>query len=162
MYALRELKDRHHTILRLASEGKKNVEIADILGMSPVTVSCVLRSPLARAELSRLRQKLEEALIAKAPTLPIAERLRDELEQGAEEAVRHNLGVLRSPHVDVKVRTRAAMHFMDKVIFKEQETNANEVSYKEILRGVADIERQIRDSTVIPIANTKIIDTKAS
>lgn len=157
-YSLQSLKARHLEIIRRAAKGQKNVEIATALNLHPITVSCVLRSPLAQAELSRLKEVLEQRL----PEMPIYERLRDKLEAAATEALTLNAEVLKSNLVDIKVRTRVASHFLDKVVFKEQEDDTKEASYKDILRSVSNIEQQLRQSTVQVVPNDRIIDQAAS
>lgn len=159
MYAVKQLRARHHAILRDAASGLKNVEIAERYGLSPVTVSCILRSPLAQAELARLKAIAESAL---TDNRPIDERLKERLEEAATDALETNIAIMRSPITDVKVKARVASHFMDKVIFKQQEDDSREVSYRDILRGVAGIEAALRASTVVPVADAKVIDTKAS
>jgi hypothetical protein len=141
-------------IIRRASKGQKNVEIADALNMHPVTISCVLRSPLARAELARLSKLLEEKL----PEMPIYERLQDKLEAAAVASLELNAAVVQNNLVDIKVRTRVASHFLDKVVFKEQEDDTREASYKDILRSVSNIEQQLRTNTVQVISNDRIIE----
>jgi len=159
MYAIKELRARHHAILRDAAAGFKNVEIANRYGLAPITVSCILRSPLAQAELARLKAIAETSLV---DNRPVAERVKERLEEAAVDAVETNLAIMRSSLTDVKVRARVASHFMDKVIFKQQESDEREVSYRDILRSVAGIEAALRNSTVVPVADAKVIDTKAS
>lgn len=152
-YSVKTLRDRHHAILRLAAEGRKNVEIAQLLNLSSVTVSCILRSPLAKAELARLRQKLEAEL-----SIPLAERLKARLEEGATMALEQNIAIMKSPIVDVKVKARVGMHMLDRVVFKEVEDDTKETSYRDILRSLSNVEKQLQNSTVIPVQGARVID----
>jgi predicted transcriptional regulator len=50
-YAIEQLWDIHHEILRLALMGNKQIDIARHLNISPVMVSYTLRSPIAAQQL---------------------------------------------------------------------------------------------------------------
>lgn len=54
-YQVEQLWDIHHEIVRLALTGMKHVEIAEFLGVSPVTVSYTLRSPIVMRQLEQMR-----------------------------------------------------------------------------------------------------------
>jgi hypothetical protein len=66
-YQVTQLWDLHHEITRLALIGMKHIDIATKLGVSPVTVSYTLRSPIVARQLDQMRavRDLEAVDIAK-------------------------------------------------------------------------------------------------
>lgn len=60
---LKELKAHHRNIIQMSFNGFKAAEIADRLGIAPITVSQVLNSPLGKAYLDGLNDKMTEATI---------------------------------------------------------------------------------------------------
>jgi hypothetical protein len=54
-YQIEQMWDVHHEIVRLALIGMKHVDIASHLGVSPVTVSYTLRSPIVKDQLDNMR-----------------------------------------------------------------------------------------------------------
>lgn len=60
---LKELKAQHRNIVQLAFNGFKQVEIAEQLEIAPQTVYNVLNSPLGKAYLDGLSDKVKEATI---------------------------------------------------------------------------------------------------
>ena len=54
-YQVEQMWDVHHEVVRLALTGMKHVEIAEFLGVSPVTVSYTLRSPIVMRQLEQMR-----------------------------------------------------------------------------------------------------------
>ena len=61
-HVVNKLRPRHYAALHLALLGRSHVEIAFRVGMTPGHVGDLLRSPLARAELGRLRTTAETKL----------------------------------------------------------------------------------------------------
>jgi predicted transcriptional regulator len=59
-YEIKGLWQRHHEIINLAAQGWKQVDIAEILGIDPQTVSNTLNSQLGEAKLSIIRQERDE------------------------------------------------------------------------------------------------------
>lgn len=57
---LKELRSQHRSIIQMSFNGFKNNEIAEKLGMSPATISQILRSPLGQAYLNGLIDKAQE------------------------------------------------------------------------------------------------------
>lgn len=55
-YDVKALWQRHHEIVNLSARGFKNVEIAEILGIDPQTVSNILNSTLGEEKLAELRE----------------------------------------------------------------------------------------------------------
>ena len=60
---LKELKAQHRNIIQLAFNGYKRNEIAEQLDIAPQTVSNVLNSPLGKAYLNGLSDKIKETTI---------------------------------------------------------------------------------------------------
>ena len=54
-YEIKSLWQRSHEIINLAARGYKNLDIADILGITPATVSNTLNSELGERKLSDIR-----------------------------------------------------------------------------------------------------------
>jgi len=69
-YEIKQLWQLNHEILNLAAKGFKQVEIADILNITPQTVSNTLNSELGQHKLSELRLERDEE------TKVIAEKIR--------------------------------------------------------------------------------------
>jgi len=59
-YEIKSLWQRNHEIINLAARGFKNVEIAEILGVTPACVSDTLNSELGERKLSDLRKGRDE------------------------------------------------------------------------------------------------------
>jgi hypothetical protein len=53
-YQIEQLWDIHHEVVRLALIGMKQIDIATHLGISPVTVSYTLRSPIVARQLEQM------------------------------------------------------------------------------------------------------------
>ena len=142
----KKLRTNHHEILRLSFIGKSNKDISEIVGISPVAISCILRSPLARAELERMRLKAEESIT----NIPLRTRLQDELNSGAEEALRLERAIIRDKNAELKVRQKSAHHLVDRVLFnKDVDTGESTESYRDILRKLDAIERKSNSVTVV-------------
>ena len=60
---LKELKAHHRNMIQMAFNGFKAPEIADRLEMSTITVSNVLRSPLGKAYMEGLTDKMKDATL---------------------------------------------------------------------------------------------------
>ena len=60
---LKELKAHHRNIIQMSFNGFKAPEIADRLEMSTITVSNVLRSPLGKAYMEGLTDKMKDATL---------------------------------------------------------------------------------------------------
>jgi len=54
-YNIKQLWQRSHEIINLAAQGYKNTDIAEILGITPATVSLTLNSELGQKKLSDIR-----------------------------------------------------------------------------------------------------------
>lgn len=134
-----ELTQRHREIIRLAFLGRTNTEIAERMDMDRGTIGLILRTPLAQAELARLNSKAEAILV----NTPLRVALDEDLRAAATESLRINRAILNDPTVDVRVRSKTAQHFMDRVIFQEN-PDEKESSYRDILRRLDAIDRNVR------------------
>lgn len=158
MYQVKRLNVRHHEIIRRAFLGEKYVDIATAMGLSSMAISCLMNSPLAQAELARLKADADD----KTTDVPMRLRLVEELNAAGMEAVVINRTIMNDSRVDVKVRARIGAHFMDRVVFQKSPDDESEGSYKAILRSVSNIERQLIDNTVHVIPNDNVIEGQAS
>lgn len=59
-YDIKALWQRNHEIVNLAARGLNNVDIAEILGITPATVSNTINSELGRRKLSEIRLGRDE------------------------------------------------------------------------------------------------------
>lgn len=157
-YHVKRLNVRHHEIIRRAFLGEKQVDIALALGLTPMAISCLMNSPLAQAELARLKASADE----KVTDVPLRVRLAEELSAAGMEAVTINRAIMNDAHVDVKVRAKIGSHFMDRVVFNKSPDDEGEGSYRAILRSVSNIERQLLDNTIQVIPQDNIIEGQAS
>ncbi len=90
-YEAKQLWQRHHEIVNLSVRGFKNVEIAEILGIDPQTVSNVLNSQLGMEKTSEIRLERDDE------TKVIVERVRKLTEKAVqvyEDAFNNNNGEL--------------------------------------------------------------------
>lgn len=154
MYHVKRLNIRHHEVIRRAFLGEKQVEIAAAMGLTPMAISCLLNSPLAQAEIARLKDQADE----KITDVPLRVALAEELAKAGMEAVTINRAIMNDRTVDVKVRARVGAHFMDRVVFQKGPDDEEEGSYRAILKSVSNIERQLLDKTVQVIDNSRIIE----
>lgn|SRR5262245_22348637 len=133
------ISQRHREIIRLAFLGRTNVEIAERMSMDRASIGLILRSPLAQAELARMNAKAEAVLV----NTPLRVALDKDLRDAATESLRLNRAILADPKVDMRVRSKTAQHFMDRIIFSEG-PNEQETSYRDILRRLDAIDRNVR------------------
>lgn len=92
-HRVKKLRDRHFAVLSRALLGESNIEISEALSLTPGHVGDVLRSPVARNELARLRAEIEEHI----KTVPL-------------EALRVSRGLLNDEHAPMSVRASTARH----------------------------------------------------
>lgn len=145
MHHLKRLQTRHHEVLRLSIAGLKNTEIGHIVGLSPVAVSCILRSPIAQAELRRLKDMADES----ATNIPLKIALANELKQFGKEALIVQRGILNDSKVDLKLRSKVAAHAMDKIIFAGSEDEDRGGSIRDVLRTLDKVVDHIKNTAPI-------------
>lgn len=134
-----EISQRHREIIRLAFLGRPVNEIAERMSMDRSSIRMILRNPLAQAELARLNSKAETILV----NTPLRVALDKDLRDAATESLRLNRSILSDPSVDMRVRSKTAQHFMDKIIFSDG-PEEKEASYRDILRRLDAIDRNVR------------------
>jgi predicted transcriptional regulator len=62
-YDIKQLWSRSHEVLNLAALGYKNTEIAQLLGITPATVSNTLNGTLGQQKLSSLRKERDQGVV---------------------------------------------------------------------------------------------------
>lgn len=139
-----ELRPRHHNIIRLAFMGMKYKDIAEKVGITPVVVSCILSSSLAKRELAQLRAAQDTTIAQNVNRIAI----QQELTEAAGEAVRQNRLIMNSDIADIKLKAKLGMHFMDRVIFDQNRDDDERQSFRDILRAINRVEKKV-DGTVI-------------
>jgi hypothetical protein len=71
VYEVKEIWYQHHEIIRLIVLGYGNVEISNLTGYTPQTISNIRNSPIVRERISELQGELDSR------TLNIVERVRE-------------------------------------------------------------------------------------
>lgn len=93
-----ECWDRHHAIVQLIVAGLNNKQIAAKIGCTPQTVSNVRNSPVARAQISRLRGEQEDEVV-QAHSL---------LREAACDAAQRLVDCVQNENADQKLQTDVA------------------------------------------------------
>ena len=138
------LRPRHQEIIRLSFQGMSNLMIGGQVGMTPAAVGCVLRSPIARAEIARLAQAAEEKLV----DIPAKVRLANEIQGMGVEAFRLRRTLMNDDQIDVRLRARIAEHTVDRVIF-EHEEDGRGGSIRDILRRLDEVRDDIKSGRIV-------------
>src|SRR4030067_2127784 len=97
-YDIKQLWQRSHEILGLALQGMKQVEIAKILNISPVTVSNTLNSTIGKEKLSVMRGERDEHYVA----------VSEEVKKLTMKALDTYHKLFDSPNVDMKMKKETA------------------------------------------------------
>lgn len=108
--SLQKLRTQHHKVIQLSFEGTPNGLIATEMNMTPANVRNILGSPLAQAELSRLRQKAEVETVSR-----VVERGNDARE--VLDANSHNASKILVEgllDMDPKIRLSSAESILDR------------------------------------------------
>lgn len=106
MYKLAELRINHFVIATLVATGASYTEIASILDMNPGSIQNIATSPLFKAEVQRIRGKLQDMLADSA-----VEKLAQETMKSVSVLVEMRDNTTISP----TVRLRAADSILDRV-----------------------------------------------
>lgn len=130
-------------MIRLAFQGVSNQAIAAQVGCSPASVSAVLRSPIAKAELARMAAKAEDKLT----DIPAKVRLMNEMQGMAVDAFRLRRQWMNNDALDIKVRARISEHVLDRVVFNENDDTRGG-SIRDILRRLDDVRDAIKDGKI--------------
>lgn len=143
---MKKLSPRHHNIIRLIHLGLSQTEVSERIGMSKPALSCFLSSTLAKAELERLRHETDKNIVH----IVDREKLINDLSQAAEEAVTLSRNIMNDPTVDIKVRSRHAINFMDRVIFDVDDGKKEKESFKDLLSTLSRFEAKL-DGNMIEV-----------
>lgn len=124
---IREMRSRHQQILRMDIKGYPQVEIAEILGITPQMVSIVQNSDVYRAEKARIEidlteRTVTEASAVKAKIIEMSGLAIDELE-----------GILKDRLADPKLKADVAFDILDRSGHKAAQ-RLEVVSYKDKLQ----------------------------
>ena len=95
---IKQLWQRSHEILGLALQGMKQVDIAKILDISPVTVSNTLNSTLGKQKLSEMRGERDEHFV----------KVSEEIKKLTIKALNTYHQLFDSPSVDAKMKKETA------------------------------------------------------
>mgnify|MGYP001562298753 CR=1 FL=1 len=157
-YAIKVIRPRHHLIIQYAFNGLTNIEIAQKIGLSTATIGCVLRSPAAQAEMSRLASLSVE----KSVDIPARVALHNELVGAATTGLRINKALMQDPFVKAETRSKISQHFMDRVLFNRNDDNDTEhESYRDILRKLDKLQATI--SPIIPASvESPVLDVEVA
>jgi predicted transcriptional regulator len=133
-YQVEQLWDVHHAIVRMALTGMKQVDIATVLKISPVTVSYTLRSPIVARQLEQMRAivDLDSVDIAKeiAALAPRAVKVLEELLDNS------------LPNIQMK----AAENILDRAGYAAVQRVKVDASVTHFTAGeIADIKNRARD-----------------
>lgn len=88
-WTIRSLTPKYKQILRLYAAGKKQVEIARIMGMTPVAIGAIIRSPLFQAALQELEKEVDSRFKEQLASLPLSERLQKLADKAIEVLAEH-------------------------------------------------------------------------
>ena len=119
MHEIKRLKEKHLHMLELKAEGFSNKEIAELLGVTRETVSCVSRSPIFQGELNRViaeRRQNGGLTGLNGEGESYASKARSILEQTAQKAANVQVDLLESD--DDSVKLRASGSILDRVLGK--------------------------------------------
>ena len=133
--------------------GESAISIAQTLNLSVGGVRLILKSTLAQEELARMRAVANEKVL----DVPFRIRRIHELNAAAEDSLRLNHNVVNDGSVDMRTRTRVASHFLDKIAFSDI-NDEKEGSFRDILRSLATIEKQIASGATSVLLPTRSIN----
>lgn len=106
-YQIQHLWERHHQIKRLALMGLSHKEIADHVGVTPVTVSNVLNSDIMKNELAKMRSDLDDATID----------IMSHIYRGAATGVLLLNDVLEDPEAPISLKAKVAQDMLSRAGF---------------------------------------------
>lgn len=135
-FVVTNFKPRHNEILRLHFLGRSNVEIGAKIGVTSAAVACVLRSPLAQAELARMKAEADKLIVN--TSLRVA--LEDDLVGATKEALTLNRRLMNEGKTDTKLRSKIATHFLDRVLFDKVGETGDGI-YRQILTQLDQMEK---------------------
>jgi len=144
----KELSPRQQQIVRFHALGMRNIDIARRLGVTPVTVSNIIRSVLGKEELEKLREAADqEASSAYIQMVRSASVAVDALEQ-----------VIEDGEADTGARVRAAIALLDRAGLSPvrktdvQVTDNKHITIEDIDGMKKRLEQARRETTVIEVS----------
>ena len=141
---MKKLMPRHREILRRVALGQNYVTIAEELDMHPLSISLIMRSPLAQFELEKLQAMADEVVV----NTPLRVEKAKEIREAGKLALQHNTDLMSDANVDVKVRASVARHFLDRAVFDVPTETEKDISFRELLKSMNAIERQFTAKTL--------------
>lgn len=131
-YDIKSLWQRSHEILALALRGMKQVEIAEVLDISPQTVSNTLNSDLGRQKLSIMRKGRDEKAVE------VSERIEDLTEKALEvyDEIFNNAGDL----IPIDMRKKTADTVMLELSGHRAATKIHSVSTTATLKEIEEFK----------------------
>lgn len=103
-YQITDLSERHNEILEMHALGMKSVDIAKVLGVTPIMVNYTVNSELGRARIAEIRS------LSVADTVDIAKRIQDALP----DAIAFLHDTVRAEDVSVGLRIKASTELLDR------------------------------------------------
>lgn len=146
-YELKKLRSRHHQIIRLKASGKfKNKEIAEIVNVTPQTVSNTLNSELAQRKMAQLQDDIDDQFMD----------LMAELRKLAEVGVEEIRDALLNETVSKEERLDLAQDLLDRTGYgKTSNLNINkrQVTDKDIEEIREEAKKEAEESGKLEEAN---------
>lgn len=106
-YNITHMWQHHHEILRLVLLGHKPADIAQLLGVTPQTVSNTVNSPLGRAKLALMRAERDQN------SVNVAAVIKD-LQGNALDVVAEFVDPEKGKNKDDRLRLKAAFDLLDR------------------------------------------------
>jgi hypothetical protein len=113
---IKHLWERHKEVARLLVSGRKHVEVAATLGMTPARVAIIANSPVFEKYLDRLRDRVEVGIVD----------VREKINEGSKDAIQVLLGMLKASDVNPQTKSKVAMDILDRAGFAAVKTVRSE------------------------------------
>ena len=112
-HEIQRIRAVHHKIIDLALAGLTNVQIAEEMDRTPVSIGLILNAPIVQDELARRRktqnQKHDEA------TANTIQEVRKILEANGAKAAMVHAGIIENEGLDPRVRQASANSILDRI-----------------------------------------------
>lgn len=133
-YEVKTVQVRHQAMIRLKAAGLTNIEIAEILKVTPQNVSDVLNSPLVQDRLSELQGDLDNNLI----------EAHKNLERLAINATEHCRKILQDEvESSQTLKTKVALEVLDRIgLGKTHKVESKSLSYSLTRKDIEEIKAQ--------------------
>ena len=150
---VKRLSTRHYEIIRLHFLGKKDVEIASAVGITPQAIACILRSPLAQNELAQMQSDARAITV----NTPLRAQMLADLNATGVEALGINRALMKDSSVKPAVRARIGAHFLDRIVFNNSDGDDKEGSYRDLLRKLDEVGRGVQ----VTVVNNVVADASS-